>query len=335
MTMPKGKPKDHYIPQFYLDAFAIEGPGKITPHIYQYMEGKVVPSRISDVAGEKDYYTFIEKETGASNRDVDDFFTALEGLAAPVIQRIIREINLKMTDQERESVAAFFAVLAVRTPGFMNLTQSMHGKSIKEIGLAGLSDPTILAENVHKAGFKLSKEELGKLHDFVLGGEYDITFSKESKGYFLGRGLEDAKRLAGLYYKKHWHLLVANGRTPVITSDNPICIYRPKYIPPVYNAGYGNGTIVIPLSPCIVILMSEVPLRRQISSINEYMVKRLNQNTVRFSNEFVFGNTHTPQLEKSFNKTERKAYQKVKTIKFGWAPYIMMTTGPAPEEFIR
>lgn len=51
--MAQGKPKDHYVPQFYLDAFAIEGPGMKNPHIYQYMENKIVASRISDVASEK------------------------------------------------------------------------------------------------------------------------------------------------------------------------------------------------------------------------------------------------------------------------------------------
>ena len=335
--MAQGKPKDHYVPQFYLDAFAIEGPGEKGPHIYQYMDGQVVSPRISDVASEKDYYTFVVEEEGRDTvtRAVDDFFKNIERPAASVIQRIIKEESLDITKEERERVAVFFATLAVRTPGFLNLAQALHSTAMKEIGMAGAENKEVLAEDVRKAGMEIDEKQLDELHDFVMKGEYDITFSKESKAYFVAKGLEDAKRLSGMYYAKSWHLLLVDGKIPLLTSDNPVSIYRPKYIPAVYNAGYGSGVIVIPLSPRVAILMRDKPIRKEILHINEYMVNRLNRNTIRFSNEFVFGNVHTDQFEKLFNKTQRKAYQEVKAVKVGWAPYTLMSTGVAPQEFIR
>ncbi len=335
--MAQGKPKDHYVPQFYLDAFAIEGPGKKRSHIYQYMDKQVVSSRISDVASEKDYYTFIldEEDKNTVTRDVDDFFTNIEASAAPVIQRIIKEESLDITKEERGWVAVFFSTLAVRTPGFLNLAQALHGTAIKEIGIAGAVNKEVLAEDVRRAGMTIDEKQLNNLHNFVMKGDYDITFSKKSKSYFVATGLKDAKNLSNMYFEKFWHLLLVNGKTPLLTSDNPVSLYRPKYIPAIYNAGYGNGVIVIPLSPNVAILMREKPLRKEISHINEYMVRRLNQNTIRFSNEFVFGNLHIPQLEKLFNKTPKKAHQKVKATRIKWTPYTVMSTGVIPEEFIK
>lgn len=335
--MTQGKSKDHYVPQFYLDAFAIEGAGEKQPHIYQYMDGQVVSPRISDVASEKDYYTFVLNEGGKDivTRDVDDFFTNIEDSAASVIQRIIQEESLNITKEEKGKAAVFFATLAVRTPGFLNLAQALHGTAMKEIGMARAENKEVLAEDVREAGMKIDDKQLDELHDFVMKGEYEITFSKESKAYFVAKGLEDAKRLSNMYFNKFWHLLVVNGKIPLLTSDNPVSIYRPKYIPAIYNAGYGSGVIVIPLSPRVAVLIRDEPLRKGILPINKYMVKHLNRNTVRFSNEFVFGNVHTSQFERLFNETRRRAYQEVKAVKVGWAPYTFMSTGVAPEEFIR
>jgi hypothetical protein len=47
--------KDHYVPQMYLNGFAID-PSQENPHIHQYMEDKIVSPAIKDVASHHDRY---------------------------------------------------------------------------------------------------------------------------------------------------------------------------------------------------------------------------------------------------------------------------------------
>lgn len=330
--MPNAKPKDHYIPQFYLDAFAIEGSGQKNPHIFQYMDEKIASVRIKDVAGEKDYYTFIEKETGASNRDIDSFFTTIEEAAAPGIKKIITEKSFNITPEERKHVSIFLAVLAVRTPGFIKTLQSFYSEATKELHSIEATNPQTFLRKLKEAGVKVEEEELKKIQKFVVDKKYDINFSEDSRGYFLGQGIKQAEIFSRWYYEKHWHIILSENEEIFVTSDNPISVYRPTYIPPVYNAGYGNGTIMLPLSPHVILLMRDIPLKRTIIKANKYFVNKINLNTTMYSDNYIFSKINSEKFQKLFSKTERRVFQKTITTRLNWAPFVFMRPSPAPRE---
>ncbi len=324
-------PKDHYVPQFYLDAFAIEGPGQEMPHIYQYMKDKIVDPRIKDVASEKHFYTVRDKETGADIRDIDKFFTDAEGLAAGPLKKIIETEEINLEYKDLASLAAFVALLAVRTPGFINGQQSMGEEAIKEMMALRATDINQMQKSYEEAGIFLSGKELEEQQKFVLEKRYSVSFG--NKGYFLAQGLEVARDLAQWYYEqKHWHLLVSDSDRVFVTSDNPISIYRPVFVPPAMNAGYGNGTLFLPISPKLAILLRDIPHKNQKIKLNRKRVDDFNRNTARFSTNYIFSNLKSKQVHEMHKKIENKEFQKTTVKRHKWAPYIFMGPPPVPEE---
>lgn len=330
--MPSSTPKDHYVPQFYLDAFAIEGAGAKTPHIYQYMDDNVVQPRIKDVASEKHFYTFKDKLTGAPIRDIDNFFSQVESNASNPLKKIINEENINLTDQELEHLSIFLAVLAVRTPGFIKSQESLREEAIKEFQAFQATNKDFLKRKYEEAGVKLTDQQLDEQQKFALKKEYSISFPN-SKDFFLGTGLKYSMEFSEWYYQiKHWHLIIADNRDFFITSDNPFSVYRPVYVPPIYNAGYGNGTLIITISPKLALLLRDLPLKDKIIKVNSYFVKKINKNIIRFSDNYIYANKKSQKIETLFRKTARKAFQKSKVTRIGWAPFVMMGPPPVPEE---
>ncbi|MEK7539383.1 MAG: DUF4238 domain-containing protein [Patescibacteria group bacterium] len=161
--------------------------------------------------------------------------------------------------------------------------------------------------------------------------KYSITFG--NKGHFIAKGIEVATDLAQWYYsRKHWHLLVSDTDRVFITSDNPISIYRPVFVPPALNAGYGNGTLFIPLSPRLALLLRDVPHKNQKIKLNRKRVEDFNQNTIKLSNNYIFSNLQSRQIHEVYKRTESKQFQKVTAKRHKFAPYIFMGPPPVPKE---
>jgi hypothetical protein len=324
-------PKDHYVPQMYLDAFALEGPGQDRPHIFQYMKDKVVSPRISDVASEKHFYTVKEKETGAGYRGIDDIYTQIEGLAAEPLKKIIGQEDVNIEPQEAANLAAFFALLATRTPGFINGMKSMSEEALKEHMAIDAMNADRLRESMKKAGMEMSEKELKEYQEFVIEKRYNVDFG--NKGYFLGQGIKIAQELAQWFYeRKHWHLLVSDSERVFLTSDNPVSIFRPVNVPPAMSAGYRNGTLLIPISPKLALLLRDLPHDKQKIKLSRDRVDRLNQNTMDFSTNYVFSNLKSKQIHSRYARTETGRYEKTTVKRHKWAPYIFMGPPPVPEE---
>lgn len=332
MSNPQKIPKDHYVPQFYLDAFAIEGKGQENPHIYQYMEEKIVSPRIKDVASERHFYTFKDRDTGKDVRDIDDFFTKIENDAGGPLMKIINEEKIELCDSDLEKLSIFFAFLVIRTPGFIKSQESLEEEGLKELQAMDALNKDRFKERCEKAGIYLDKEKLEEQRQFALKKEYSISFN-DSRGYFIGQGMMTALDLTEIYFqKKHWHLLINTTKKPFITSDNPVSVYRPIFVAPAYNAGYGNGTILITISPRLAIVLRDIPYSTSNIFVSDDQVKLINKNIIRFSDNYIFSNTSSKSVHEAYKKIGGKHFQQVKTTHIKWAPFIVMGTNSVPEE---
>jgi hypothetical protein len=315
----------------YLDAFAVEGPGHERPHIYQYMKERVVSPRISDVASEKHFYTVKDKQTGADYRGIDDLYTHVEGLAAGPLKKIIQGEEINLEPQEQANLATFFALLVTRTPGFLNGVRSMSEEVMKEHMATDAMNTDGLRASMKKAGIELSEKEFKEYQEFVINKQYKVDFG--NKGYFLAHGVRAAEEFSRWYYeRKHWHLLVSDSERVFLTSDNPVSIFRPVYVPPAMNAGFGNGTLLIPISPKLAILLRDLPHKKQKIKLSRERVDVLNQNTMDFSTDYIFSNLNSKQVHGKYKKTETKRYQKTTVKRHKWAPFTFMGPPPVPEE---
>jgi hypothetical protein len=159
--------KDHYVPQFYLEEFAFDKDNE-RPHIYQYMIDNVIPARVKDVASERHFYTVKEKGTGGKLRIIESFLSAVESNASGPLRHIISTEDIRLSDIDRQNLALFIAVLATRTPSFIEGLQSMMEESTKEFMSLEAMDIDRLRENMSKNWTptdRSSTQRTAEIHD--------------------------------------------------------------------------------------------------------------------------------------------------------------------------
>lgn len=315
--------KDHYVPQFYLDAFACEGPGFKTPHIWQYDVEQVVSPRIKDVASEKNYYSFKNKETGEKDRTIDDLFTQIEGWAAPIIQKIINEETSNLLDEEIEKLSIFLAFLVVRTPGFQKHLESLEEEMTKELMALSASD----SENFHKKCLELNiafdENKIEELRQSIIGKKYRIGFG--NKGYFMAHGLKHAQDLVEIFYgMKQWHLVKSKKEQIFVTSDHPVSLYRARHVPFQLGGGYMHGTIFLPISPHHGLLLRDVSLEKTEIAIDAKKINEINMNTMRHADNYIYANIKSKKIHNTFKLTGSKRFQKIRVSRHEFAPYVFM-----------
>jgi hypothetical protein len=329
-----GTPKDHYVPQCYLDAFACEGSNTKNPHIYQYLPDKIVSPSIADVASERHFHTFKGKD-GTPNRDLEALFGLIESEAANPLKNLVSSKCLPTNDRDRERLSIFFAMLATRTPGHIKSMQSIHTEGLKELMALEMADKDKFRKECEEMGITMTEEELDKQHRMVTEKKYEFDYS-DSRGHFMAQGLKLATdQLAEIIYeKKSWHLLVINSPSVFITSDNPVTIFRPSWVPKIRNAGYSNGTIIIAISPKVAILFRDTPLDDLVININEHEIKEINKNIMAFSDCFIFSNLKSKRFHRMYRIIGGKHFQKTMAVRAKNAPYTFFMTSPVPEEII-
>src|SRR5690606_38028205 len=130
--------------------------------------------------------------------------------------------------------------------------------------------------------------------------------------YFLGQGLKVAQDLCGIYYgEKSWHLIKSDTDKVFVTSDAPVSILRPSHVPAAMNAGYGNGTIFIPISPKPGLLLRDSSLGGSMVKANDKLVDFLNKNTMGFSDNYIFSNVKSKSLFETYKRVGKGRFRAV------------------------
>jgi hypothetical protein len=286
--------RHHYLPVFYLKGFI--DPDQ-SPFLWIYGKDKeeIIKTNVANIAVRGDYYTFRTSEGTKDSDKIESFLSAIEGYCAPVIQKIRRRELLN--DEDRIHFAVFLAFMYVRVPSFReNIEEAMKG-FIKSFSKFMAS---------HKEGFeatvKSMERDTGKeigmpteeLRKFMLEGEYDVKVVPEVSLM----GIAMAQDFAKIFLHMQWFFFGATRDYKFVTSDNPLSIYDPTYVP---SSFYGIGLlnkkieIVFPVSSNIACLgiWKENPsypdLRGGLFHVgNNKIVKALVKRTVHSAYQYVF-----------------------------------------------
>jgi len=130
----------------------------------------------------------------------------------------------KLTQERREVLAYFFALLQLRTPAFFS---SLEQPLSQLMYMLTSTYHQFYSEN--PAAFEETKKEMaadGKpLPDWFKPEHIDPKPFKISptKDLIFGTGLQSAETSAGLLNGMTWNFLTTTEEKPFITSDNPLC----------------------------------------------------------------------------------------------------------------
>ena len=252
--------KNHYVPEFYLRNWSIDG-NTIQTYRILVSHSKVPywePRPISSSAKWDDFYTRVE-----SGKEIDDFEKQFnqqfETPATPVINKLLKEE--KISYEEKLILSRFLFAQFVRTPAHY----------VREMELAEELFPSIIKETASKLPEMIKKKRIPRVSSptskinsnlFPL----KVTLDTEKEGFkvdsIIGRGLylhsleHQLSSTLKVAEKHDWRIIHAANSISFPTSDDPvICLNFNSATNYNFDGGWNkkNCCIFMPLSPRLLI----------------------------------------------------------------------------------
>lgn len=238
----------HYIPRFLLKRFVIPGTGLI----YQYSLDKTIKavSIEKDAAHIPNLYSFKDKAAKSKSDFVENqlFALGLEKYASRIINKILKEDRLELTNIENSIVASFMAFQYVRTPHFLFLIRSIlqYLHLQKGVPIEAMTKLRLWQEVFFSNVYKLSPRDI-------------MSFSLKNR--LAMRGADDLVLFIALWIgneisirMSQYDLRMLEARNPAYfyLSDSPMGIYnvhRRRPIGPFLWELSENPLYYMPISP--------------------------------------------------------------------------------------
>ncbi|MBF0509121.1 MAG: DUF4238 domain-containing protein [Deltaproteobacteria bacterium] len=251
MNKPK---RHHFIPQFYLRYFCRDG----YLCVFDRERNEYRKQPTVHTAVRLNYYT-LELENGESNTEIEEMFSAIEGVTKPIIEKL--NGGQPITDEEKYALSLFISLIESRVPNFHETTDELTGKVIRNVLGMMFSTEEIAKEMLRGYDGDLddiSSTTAKELYEFVQSDRFQINATKDYK-------LETMIRLgytqATYFSQMNWLICHAPEKTSFVTTDNPFTLVPPANSKNTYWGGYGVCTVgtlkIIPLSQSICLFMSD------------------------------------------------------------------------------
>lgn len=233
MSRPKTQ---HYVPQFYLDAFCSvrtrKRKQKKVVAVDDLRESKIFSTGLNNVACENHYY-----EVAISDKvsiTIDPALQRLESLAARAFETLRGSLSvLELSRRERDAIALFITVQSVRGPA---LRRSLEAQ------------PKMIIEHVRKFGPVAPELEKG----------LESRTPEHAAALQIGL-IEEIARLYPLLLDRAWRVALAPKGKRCCTSDTPVFKYNERKPRPFGNLGFCSPGVVFELaiSPTALLSIAE------------------------------------------------------------------------------
>ena len=242
--------KHHWVPQFYLRAFADrQDPERI--FLIRKETGEILRANIKDTAAKRDLYTFTGDSGDKDPKTVEDNLAKLEDVIAPAIRDVLDGESIN--DGNKVGLACFAALQMTRTPRMRDQASRMMGEMAKQTHqiIAGHKDyfHKMYEEMRRETGLEtdISAEEV---RQWALKGNYDLTIDDE---YSMAASLKMLEECTKTFLAMQWALFSpASDDGYFVTCDYPYGLMNPDLLSedwkPVGLAS-NETTIHLPLSP--------------------------------------------------------------------------------------
>lgn len=262
--MKKEKPpvKHHYIPKFYLSNFTETEDENSQLWVTDQKQCKQWKASPSAVAYQNKLY-FLEETTDNTFPEpdiIENAFSKVESMAAPVIKEILRTEQLP-AGEGFNILINFIALMASRTPAIIiHRTEPIIkiNEIIMDMYLSSKDRWKALTSRMSVEG-RLSPESLDdanyeKMRDFFYSKRYIMDINQN---YKIKQLLDSVDILIPLLAQRKWSLLLSKDITTTmpqlggfICSDNPVALVSLDPLPPFYYPGFGMPCteVTMPLS---------------------------------------------------------------------------------------
>jgi Protein of unknown function (DUF4238) len=247
--------RHHYVPRFYLKAFAVPRKRKSQTTVFDRVERKHFQTAIENVAAERDFNR-VELD-GVAPDAVESAMASVESELSPAIERIGSTGAFKDND-DRASLLNLIGLLHLRNPRLRETIRGFHERVAKMIMSIVVATPECWAYQVKKAteeGYIEPEANIDyeTMKEFVGREEYTVDTCTEDH---ILREMEVFDKILPHLFGRGWVLVKApKDSGGFVISDHPVCLTwsEPRKAPGINPPGLGlRGTeIVFPVSPQI------------------------------------------------------------------------------------
>lgn len=233
MTENQNLPKrNHYVPQFYLRGFSLDGENVFR---LDKTTGEIKKLPIPVIGFQKDLYTYTS--TNGKKESLEDMFSQMERLAAYAIQKLRNGDQL--TGQERADLSMFLSSQMVRTPAFQNQLLSSHEELSTKAMRMGIrmTPPEHLQQILKDHGENVSPDEAADLIDFATNEERSTIRFDYPPGYWIKHMLTLALDLYPVFDICDWEIWHSVTPYGFLTSDHPFMLIPGEKPHPFYGTG--------------------------------------------------------------------------------------------------
>ncbi len=223
MTDPK---RHHYLPEFYLAGFTADGRRDSAFTVFDRDTSTFRLQTPVNTAVSGYYYAVQDELSGERSMMVEKFLGSIEGDVEPVIRKLERQERL--TDDDREQLALFCALLYTRVPQFERSVQEVFNGGFQELArrMATSIDDV---RRQHEAWEAQTGDvsEVTPEEDFELlrSGGYRLAQPRQN---VIKMMLEFGGRLAESFLNMCWAVGQAPTQMSIIVTDAPLLLIPPR-----------------------------------------------------------------------------------------------------------
>ncbi len=244
----------HFVPQFYLKRFV--NPDGLLERLV--LPTATILSKAKSPKAECNEAFFYATKTGIKDevsQHVEDFWGQIEDFISPNLDEVERQItnNEQLTEHNLTMLAHLASMLWMRTPHFRKMLEHNMSNFEKQIYKLRASNPDFaknLIETLKDKRSELTLEKAEEVREFILGGEYDITFNNAVHLQLMVSSFEGFRNL---FYNAKWRFYIAKGKRRFVTSSVPCVEIFPQERKSFYGPTFYCRKHFFPLSPTIMI----------------------------------------------------------------------------------
>ena len=298
-------PLHHFVPQFYLENFAVS-PTKPALWVYR-RTSKPQKLPIDSIAAMQRFYEVTIAATGEKSEILEHIFAQLEGQMKPLIDRLLAaNSSVSFTAEELSLFSYFMALLYVRGRSFRAKVNNLRCELLKRHLKNEAKDPDTFQALAARAGYDLDHETLEDMRHSLsqFDDHFTLTIKRGEDTEFLQIMFDIAKRISSSIFYKTWNLYESTDKI-FVTSDNPVTVMQPVNTPPSEIDRFITGIVALPLSPlrCLLLEPGRVVRRLPVSTVDRPTVNNINRSTMFNAHREVYSRFRSLATAKAFQRT--------------------------------
>jgi len=286
--------RQHYVPQFYLDYFALPNRAGATPTFWVYDKrgDEPRPQTPVNTAVESHFYTLSAPE-GEKDHSLEEMLAKVESLAKPILDGW-QGAHARPQERERLDMAGFLALMHTRGPRNLEAAEEAGQIVAHELLKAAAEDRVAVEARLKRTQLGLSVEEATEALRHPKE-HVKIGFSDKAP---LAMSLSQTPDVIVALANMHWSLCVAPTGAFFITGDAPLCVFVPTR---PGHAMFGGGMalpgveITFPISPSLCLLVTWRARQRRMRVDGEFVDER-NRRTAHMAERFVISPYRTRRI---------------------------------------